>query len=88
MQLFFKLFNEKTTSLRVDGDATVASVKAALEGLTEVPASELRLKSATHSTLADGARVDDYGLADGSTVEILMRLRGGGRKVAYFYDGA
>ena len=88
MQLFFKLIEGRTTSLHVDGSTDVLSVKMALEALTGVSSREMRLKSAHHSSLSDANAIGDYdGVANGSTVEVLLRIRGGGRKVAYFYDG-
>jgi hypothetical protein len=92
MQLFVMLPGVTGASvLIVAPEDTVGSLKRRVAALAGLDEADFRLKSGACSSLGrDQARLGakGYGLGPGSTVECLLRLRGGGRKVAYFYDGA
>ena len=90
MQIFLRLPCGQQTSrvLTVDPEASVSELRVWAAGITGLPAEELRLKAGCHSSLEDSASLADYGIGAGSSCEVLLRIRGGGRKVAYFYDGA
>jgi hypothetical protein len=86
MQLLVNVLGHRTVIVTAEVDATVSSLKEQLQLVTQLPSEEIRLKSGPHYSLSDGATLGDYQLQHGSTVDLLLRLRGGGRKVAYFYD--
>ena len=92
MQLFVVLPGAVGSSvLNVAPEDTVGSLKQKVASLAGLHEDEFRLKSGACSSLCRNEAslgAEGYGLGSGSTVECLVRLRGGGRKVAYFYDGA
>jgi len=79
MQLFVKLLNSRTAAVSADPESTVGDLKAQLQELTCVPASAMRLVADGKHSLDESAvslsRFD--GLNSGSTVTILLRIRGG-----------
>jgi hypothetical protein len=89
MQLVVRLLNSRSCLVSTDGEQTVGDLKEQLQEVSGMDATEMRLKASCFSSLKDDARISDYGISHGSNVELLLKggLRGGGRKVAYFYDG-
>jgi splicing factor 3A subunit 2 len=79
MQLFLKLFNAPTTTLSADPESTVGDLKALVEELSCVPVSSMRLVAdGKHSLDENTAVLSSFpGLCSGSTVSLLLRLRGG-----------
>jgi len=84
-----RLLNSRSCLVSIDCKESVGALKEHLQEVSGVDASQMRLKASCYSNLNDDALICDYGISHGSTVDIIPKggLRGGGRKVAYFYDG-
>jgi large subunit ribosomal protein L40e len=79
MQLFVKLLTGRTTVLEVMTNTTIEQVKEILLDRGHVPPDQVRL-GFNGKQLEDGRQLDEYNLQDGSTIEVLLRLRGGQEK--------
>jgi len=64
----------------VGADATVADVKAAVEAREGLPAASQRLVFAGRDLSDDGLTLASAGADEASTLWVLMRLLGGGKK--------
>ena len=83
-QIFVRSVQGPSVALSVAGDATVASLKRTLfhrEGVSP----HHQVLSAAGRVLQDDAALADYGLADGATVSLLLRLNGAGARFAVCY---
>ena len=76
MQIFVRDLAGKTLTLGVKGSDPVSQVKAAVQGKTCIPPGRQRLLWAGKQ-LEDDRSLSDYGVQKGSTVHLLLRLRGG-----------
>ena len=76
MQVLVKTLTGKTVTLDVAVGATVVATKVALEEKTGVPVDMQRLLFAGKQ-LADNQLLSSYGFRKGSTLHLVLRLRGG-----------
>ena len=76
MQIFVRGL-DRTAAVDVAPGTSVLALKACVEGLTAIPAAAQRLLAGRFD-LEDGTVLADYpSLSQGSTLTLLLRLRGG-----------
>ena len=93
-EYFIKTLTLKTICLELDGD-TVEQIKMKIEYEEGIPVDQQRLSFAGHQ-FAPGSALSDYNCQSGSTIFLVLRLRGlrapdaggGGRGWAAALDGA
>lgn len=76
----------RRTELVVSREATIEELKDIIRDKDEIPIDQQRLIY-TGKQLEDGRQLLDYDIPDGSTVHLVLRLRGGGNP-RYFIDDA
>lgn len=76
IQVFVASVDGTKLTVDVESNASVFKLKTILEGRTGVPADTQRLLHATKQ-LKDSRKLQDYGVEEGSTVQIVLRLLGG-----------
>ncbi|XP_036383164.1 polyubiquitin-like [Megalops cyprinoides] len=76
IQVFLKNDKNQTHTYDVSPDETVSEFKRKVYNKENVPVDQQRLTYGSRQ-LEDGRKLEDYGIKAGSTIHLLLRLRGG-----------
>ncbi|CAF2090043.1 unnamed protein product [Rotaria magnacalcarata] len=76
MQLFVKDLNDRTITIEVEPDDYISKIKQRISERNGIPIEEQRLMW-TGKQLINEKQIKDYGLQDGNTLFLVLRLKGG-----------
>jgi hypothetical protein len=77
MQIFVRTLTNKTITIAIEPSATVSALKKLVREKEGIPEDQQRLTYGI-KPLEDDSNLIDYGIHEGSTLSLLLRMRGGG----------
>jgi len=80
IQIFVKTLTGKLIKLNVNPSETVEKLKTMIQDKTDIPSASGNMALIFNSTpLKDGCTLSDYSIQKESTIELKLKLRGGGK---------